>query len=78
MGHKDLFTKDGIEISVYYPMDIEEYNQEIRKPGKNTFWFRHGYRSRLGLSKATSDWGKDNAANPWMFKYLDDVKMYTV
>ena len=54
-------------------MDIEEYEREIVKPGKNSYWFRHGYRSRLGLSKATADWGKDNGKNPWMFKYLDEV-----
>lgn len=78
MGHQDLFTKDGIAVSVYYPMDTEEYEKEIVKPGKNSYWFRHGYRSRLGLSKATADWGKENASNPWMFKYLDEVKMDTV
>jgi len=73
-----MFTKDGIAVSVYYPMDMDEYEKEIVKPGKNTYWFRHGYRSRLGLSKATADWGKDNSQNPWMFKYLDEVKMGTV
>lgn len=73
-----MFTKDGIAVSVYYPMDKEEYEQEIGKTAKNTYWFRHGYRSRLGLAKATADWGKDNASNPWMFKYLDEVKMDTV
>ena len=78
MGHQDLFTKDGIAVSVYYPMDTEEYEKEIVKPGKNSYWFRHGYRSRLGLSKSTADWGKDNPSNPWMFKYLDEVKMDTV
>jgi hypothetical protein len=59
-------------------MDIEEYEREIVKPGKNSYWFRHGYRSRLGLSKATADWGKENGTNPWMFKYLDEVLMDTV
>ena len=59
-------------------MDMDEYDKEIVKPGKNSYWLRHGYRSRLGLSKATSDWGKDNPSNPWMFKYLDEVTMDTV
>ena len=67
VGHQDMFTKDGIAVSVYYPMDKEEYDKEIGKTAKNSYWFRHGYRSRLGLSKATADWGKDNASNPWMF-----------
>lgn len=78
VGHKEFFTKDGIACSVFYPMDKDEWKREIGKPGKNTYWFRHGFRSRLGLSKATADWGKDNGSNPWMFKYLDDVKMDTV
>lgn len=73
-----MFTKDGVAVSVYYPMDVEEHEKEIDKPGKNTFWMRHGYRSRVGLSKLTADWGKDNASSPWQFKYLDDLKMDTV
>lgn len=26
VAHKDLWSKDGISVSVYYPMDIEEYD----------------------------------------------------
>ena len=59
-------------------MDIEEYDTEIGKSGKNSYWFRHGYRSRMGLTKATAEWGKENSPNPWMYKYLDETKMNTV
>ena len=31
-------SKEGLEVSVYYPMDREEYAREIVKPGKNTPW----------------------------------------
>jgi len=55
-----MWTKDGIAVSVYYPMDMDEYDREIGKPGKNTYWMRNGYRTRIGLAKCTSDWGKDN------------------
>jgi hypothetical protein len=65
-------------MSVYYPMDREEYDKTIGEKGRNSFMFRHGYNSRLGLMKATSTWGTEDHKHPWLFKYLDDVKMNTV
>ena len=77
VGHKDLFTtEDGVEMSVYYPMDKEEYTDTIQKePHRNSLIFRHGYKSRLGLSKCTAKYGTDDHKHPWFFKYLDDVRM---
>lgn len=76
VGHKEFFSNEGFGITVFYPMDKEEYEKEIGS--KNTLWFRHGFKSRLGLTRATADWGKENHPSPWCFKYLDDVKMDTV
>lgn len=78
VGHKDYFTRDGISVSIFYPMDRGEYDKTINLPGKNSYWFRHGFKSRLGLTKATAEWEKENHPNPWFYKYLDDIKMDTV
>jgi len=63
---------------VYYPMDREEYDKTINEKGRNTYMFRHGYASRLGVVKATSTWDSEDHKHPWFFKYLDGVKMNTV
>lgn len=39
---------------------------------------RHGYASRLGISKATADYGTEDGKHPWFIKYLDDVKLNTL
>lgn len=53
VGHQDIYSeKDGIVLSVYYPMDIEEYKRTINKPGRNSYWLRNGYEGRLGIAKA--------------------------
>ena len=78
VGHKDYYTRDGISMSIFYPMDLEEYEKMINLEGKNSYWFRYGYQSRLGLTKATADWGKEDHPSPWFYKYLDNVKMDTV
>ena len=31
-------SKEGLEVSVYYPMDREEYALRIGESGKNTPW----------------------------------------
>ena len=78
VGHKDIFcSKDGRAISVWYPMDREEHKKTIKEKGRNTYYFRYGYSSRVGLTKATASWGTDDHVNPWFFKYIDDVKMDT-
>lgn len=79
VAHMDAYcSKDGTAISVWYPMDKEEYNNTINQKNKNSFWLRYGYTSRLGMTKATSSWGTEDHAHPWVFKYIDDIKMDTV
>ena len=41
----DIFSKDGVAVSVYYPMDKNEYDQTINKNGRNTKWLRYGNKS---------------------------------
>ena len=78
VGHQDFHTSvEGIACSAYYPMDKEEYYKNIHQTGRNTPWLRYGYKSRLGVTKATAQWGSDYHVDPWMYKYLDDVYMYT-
>lgn len=77
VGHKDMFTSDGVEMSCFYPMDKEEYAKTIKESGRNSLMFRHGYKSRYGVAKATGAYGTDDFKHPWFFKYLDDVVMNT-
>ena len=79
VGHKEFYSKkDGTMVSVWYPMDREEHKKTIGLKGRNSYWFRYGYKSRVGLAKATANWGTEDNVHPWFFKYLDDVKMDTV
>jgi len=79
VGHKDIFTgEQGVEVSVFYPMDRDEYEKTIKEKGRNTYMFRHGYTSRLGVARATSSWDTEDHKHPWFYKYLDAVKMDTV
>lgn len=58
VGHQDIHTsKDGIAVSVYYPMDREEYSKNIRFKDRNTSWLRYGKSSIQGLSKSLADIG---------------------
>jgi len=76
VGHQDIFqTEGGNAMSVYYPIDIDEYDLNIKTPGRNPPWLRYGYKSRVGLAKTTADWGEEEHIPPWLFKYLDDIKM---
>ena len=79
VGHKDAWNnKNGLGMSIWFPMDREEHARTITISGRNTYWLRYGYKSRAGIAAVTSDWGKDNAPHPWFYKYLDDIKMDTV
>jgi len=43
VGHLDyMCKKTGIYVSVWYPMDQDEYDRTISRRN-NTFWFRYGY-----------------------------------
>jgi len=59
-------------------MDRDEYERTIGETGKNSYMFRHGFKSRMGIVKATSNYDTENHKHPWFFKYLDDIKMDTV
>lgn len=79
MGHKDIHSsKDGVAVSVYYPMDRETYSKEINESGRNSYYLRYGYKSRLGLAKITAPWGTDDYSHPFFLKWVDGVKMDTV
>jgi hypothetical protein len=59
-------------------MDKDEYKRTLSEDSnRNSLSLRHGYRSRLGLAKATADYGTDDYKHPWFFKYLDDIRMNT-
>jgi len=79
VGHKDLFTlANGFELSCYYPMDREVFKDTIsNEPDRNSYMFRHGYKSRFGLAKATAPYETDDYKHPWFFKYLDTCRMNT-
>lgn len=78
VGHKEIFSKkDGTTLSVWYPMDRDEYKATIKESGRNSYWLRYGYSSRLGIAKGTAAWGTDDYMSPWFFKYVDDLKMDT-
>jgi hypothetical protein len=79
VGHKDIHSsKDGVAVSVYYPMDRETYSKEINESGRNSYYLRYGYKSRLGLAKITAPWGTDDYSHPFFLKWVDGVKMDTV
>ena len=76
VGHKEFHSsKDGVAISVYYPMDKDTYKKEISESGRNSFYLRYGYKSRLGLAKITAPWGTEDYSHPFFLKWLDDIKM---
>ena len=78
VGHRDFnLNTSGITCSVYYPMDKHIYKQNIKKEGRNSKWLRHGEDSLTGISRATADYGAEEAPPRFLFKYLLDVKMDT-
>ena len=80
VGHKDIHcTKDPkIALSVWYPMDREEYDKQINQTARNSQWTRYGYASRKGISDATAPWGSEEGPHPWFYRYVDFIKMNTV
>jgi len=54
-------------------MDRDTYSQQIN--GRNALWLRHGFKGRLGITKATATWGSADYPTPWIYQYLDDVVM---
>ena len=72
VGYREFHTKaDGLIVSVWYPMDREEYAARIDEIGRNPKWLRYGYESREGVARAMAAWGTEDYQHPWMIKYLD-------
>jgi hypothetical protein len=69
-------SKDHRYLSVWYPMDHETYYKQIAD--NNSKWLRHGVESRVGIAKATADWGSDDHIHPWFYSYVDGNVMDTV
>ena len=79
VGYREFHTEaDGLLVSVYYPMDRDEYAERIDEPGRNPKWLRYGAESRMGVAKATAAWGTEDHSHPWMFKYLEQVTINVV
>ena len=80
VGHKDIhISHTGNAISVFYPMDPEIHAQIMKKePERNTKWMRYGYNTRLGGARATAPWGSDTHSHPFVWKFVENVRMLTV
>ena len=75
VGHKDIYNpKDGRALSVFYPMDKDEYERTLTD-SNNSPWISYGHTSLKGFSAGTADWGSESGPPPWFFKYCLDVKM---
>ncbi len=78
VGHRDYRTsKLGSEVSIYYPVDQDEYRRVIGRAGGNTLWLRHGDHTLLGLAKATMPYGREDHPRLCWFRYIRRVKMGT-
>ena len=78
VGHKDIYSsKDGVAVSVYYPMDRAEYARTIRKRGRNTRWLRYDKKSLKGVSIAVADIGARRHPPTCLFNYMKRIKMFT-
>ena len=79
VGHQDIHTsQEGIAVSVYYPMDIDEYKILIKRRKRNTKWLRYGEEQILGITKATADIGSKTHPPTCIFNYMRKILMYTV
>ena len=76
VGHRDYRTaKLGSEVSVFYPVDKDEYKRVIKRD--NTLWLRHGDNTLLGLAKASVPYGREDHPRPCWFRYFKRIKMDT-
>jgi predicted dienelactone hydrolase len=66
----------GSEVSVFYPVDMDEYMKAIRA-GKNTMWLRHGDHTLLGLAKASIPYGREDHPSLFWFRYFRRIRMDT-
>ena len=43
VGHQDMYTRrDGVAVSAYYPVEIEDWNRIVHREGDETKWLRYG------------------------------------
>jgi hypothetical protein len=79
VGHREFRTRiNGNMVSVYYPMDRDEYKRNINKKGNNSKWLRYGDKTLLGFAKAVPNHGTEKHPSVLMFRHLRKVKMDTV
>lgn len=79
VGHMEFFTKkEGLAVSVYYPMDRLEYNRALKKDkNRNTLWLRNGRKSLKGLSLSMADFYQSHPPT-CLVRYFGRVRMNTV
>ena len=78
VGHKDYrTTKLGSEVSIFFPVDKDEYKRVIRRKGGNTMWLRHGDHTLLGLAKASVPYGREDHIWVGLLRYFRRIKMDT-
>jgi len=78
VGHQDIHTKrEGVAVSVYYPMDREEHRRTLRYKNRNTLWLRYGKKSLKGISMSLADLGSDSHPPTCYINYFKRVKMNT-
>ena len=54
-------------------MDPNEYNLRIKEKGRNAYFMRHGFESRLAIAKAVQPYGSKKAASTYLYKFLEDI-----
>ena len=80
VGHKDIhISSSGNAVSVFYPMDKDVYDKIMDEDSdRNSRWMRYGYNTRLGGARATAPWGSDKHSHPFVWKFVERVRMLTV
>lgn len=79
MGHTEFFTtKEGVCVSVYYPMDRTEYARALKKDkSRNTLWLRYGRRSLKGVSLSMAEFYSSHPPT-CLVRYFGRIRMDTV
>ena len=77
VGHRDIRTKFGNEVSVYYPVDKEVYKRMLRR-STNSDWLRHGDKSLQGIARASVPYGEEKHKSIRWFRFLRFIKMNTL
>ena len=79
VGHTEFYMRiGGNAVSVYYPVDREEYKRTINLKGRNTKWLRYGKRSIKGLTMAAGEYDAQKPRAECFFNYMKRIYMDTV